>query len=94
MRRMMDLSDREREVLDKLNEINRKAVGDANQSLWNVCWGYLNGMFDMSVASKGEKAVLDALKPVNAAAPRIRASEGLRVSSDEMYTAVRANSLF
>ena len=40
--RMNELTQSEREFLDKVNEVNLRCCKDADISLWNVCKGYLD----------------------------------------------------
>ena len=49
--RMCELSLSERDMLDRLNNINQKYEKDETQSLWNVCWGYLHDKFSWKMSS-------------------------------------------
>ncbi len=94
--RMNELTQQEREALDWLNEFNLKNCGIKNdsQSLWNVCWGYLNGKFTIHLIDKPNKVIIDKLREVNKEAPKITAEENLDAKVDEMYTAVSMTPLF
>ena len=92
--RMCELTMQERDMLDKVNEINLKLVKNQTQSLWNVCWGYLNKKFDSNILNNPNKEIKDILAKVNSEAPHIEAEEDLNASVDEMYTSVTMNPLF
>ena len=94
--RMSGLTQQEREVLDSLNEFNLKRCGIKNdsQSLWNVCWGYLNNKFTIELIQEPDKVIIDTLREVNKEAPKIRAEENLDVKVGEMYTTVAMSPLF
>ena len=94
--KMCELTEQEREALDKLNEFNLKKCGIKNdsQSLWNVCWGYLNGKFTIKLVQEPDKVIIDTLREVNKEAPKIIAEEKLDAKVDEMYTTVAMNPLF
>lgn len=63
--KMNELTDREREFLDKVNKINQKYCPDASQSLWNVCRGYLKGLFDDNLLNNTDEEIEATLKSVN-----------------------------
>ena len=93
--RMCELSLSERDMLDKLNEINKKYEKNENQSLWNVCWGYLHNKFNSNILNETDSEIKKILLLVNEHAPRIaHIEEGLKVSVDEMYTSVGMAPLF
>lgn len=94
--RMNELNENEREVLDRLNEFNLKncSIKNDSQSLWNVCWGYLNGKFTIHLIDEPNKVIIDKLREVNKEAPKITADENLNAEVDEMYTAVSMTPLF
>ena len=92
--RMCELSLSERDMLDKLNEINRKYEKNETQSLWNVCWGYLHNKFNSNILNETDSEIKKILLLVNEQAPKIRAEENLNVSVDEMYTSVGMAPLF
>ena len=94
--RMSELTQQEREVLDTLNEFNLKNCGIKNdsQSLWNVCWGYLNNKFTTRLVQEPDKVIIDTLREVNKEAPKIKIEEELDAKVEEMYTAVAMNPLF
>ena len=91
---MYELTMQERDMLDELNEINLKLVKNESQSLWNVCWGYLQKKFDDKTLNKSDKEIKDILKSVNEQAPKITAEDDLEASVDEMYTSVVMSPLF
>lgn len=91
---MCELTMQERDMLDELNEINLKLVKNESQSLWNVCWGYLQKKFDDKILNKSDKEIKDILKSVNEQAPKIAAEDDLEASVDEMYTSVAMSPLF
>ena len=91
---MCELTLQERELLDKVNEINLKLVKNESQSLWNVCWGYLKKKFDDRILNKSDKEIKDILIAVNKEAPKINAEDDLEASVDEMYTSVAMAPLF
>ena len=94
--RMSELTEQERETLDKLNEFNLEKCGIKNdsQSLWNVCWGYLNNKFTIHLIDEPNKVIIDKLREVNKEAPKITADENINAEVDEMYTAVSMTPLF
>ena len=69
--RMNELTESERAMLDKLNVINFPLVKDYDQSLWNVCWGYLNGKFNDNLILDSEEKIIEVLKSVNEQSPKI-----------------------
>ena len=92
--RMCELSLSERDMLDKLNEINKKYEKNETQSLWNVCWGYLHNKFNTNILNETDSEIKKILLLVNEQAPKIKAEENLNVSVDEMYTSVGMAPLF
>ena len=92
--RMCELSLSERDMLDKLNDINKKYEKNENQSLWNVCWGYLHNKFNSNILNETDSEIKKILLLVNKQAPKIKAEENLNVSVDEMYTSVGMAPLF
>lgn len=92
--RMCELSLSERDMLDKLNEINKKYEKNETQSLWNVCWGYLHNKFNSNILNETDSEIKKILLLVNEQAPKIKAEENLNVSIDEMYTSVGMAPLF
>ena len=91
---MCELSLSERDVLDKLNEINKKYEKNENQSLWNVCWGYLHNKFNSNILNETDSEIKKILLLVNEQAPKIKVEENLNVSVDEMYTSAGMAPLF
>lgn len=92
--RMCELSLSERDMLDKLNEINKKYEKNETQSLWNVCWGYLHDKFNSNILNETDSEIKKILLLINEQAPKIKAEENLNVSIDEMYTSVGMAPLF
>ena len=93
--RMNELTLSERDMLDKLNAINKKLEKNETQSLWNVCWGYLHGKFKDNILNEDDKTIKKILKEINEQAPKIcNIEENLKVSVDEMYTSVGMEPLF
>lgn len=92
--RMCELSLSERDMLDKLNEINKKYEKNETQSLWNVCWGYLHNKFNSNILNETDSEIKKILLLVNEQAPKIKSEENLNVSVDEMYTSVGMAPLF
>ena len=92
--RMCELSLSERDMLDKLNEINKKYEKNETQSLWNVCWGYLHNKFNSNILNETDSEIKKILLLVNEQALKINAEENLNVSVDEMYTSVGMAPLF
>ena len=92
--RMCELSLSERDMLDKLNEINKKYEKNETQSLWNVCWGYLHNKFNSNILNETDSEIKKILLLVNEQAPKIKTEENLNVSLDEMYTSVGMAPLF
>lgn len=62
---MNELTDSERDFLDRVNIINRKYCKDPEQSLWNVCKGYLNGEFNSHLLDFTDSEIESILKKVN-----------------------------
>ena len=73
--RMNELTENERDILDKLSTINLKLIKDEVQSLWNVCWGYLNNKFNSSLIQESEDTIIETLKELNAIAPMVKHSD-------------------
>ena len=92
--RMSELSLSERDMLDKLNEINKKYEKNETQSLWNVCWGYLHNKFNSNILNEADSEIEKVLLLVNEQVPKIKAEENLNISVDEMYTSAGMASLF
>lgn len=92
--RMCELSLSERDMLDKLNEINKKYEKNETQSLWNVCWGYLHNKFNSNILNETDSEIKKILLLINEQAPKIKTEENLNVSVDEMYTSVGMAPLF
>ena len=92
--RMCELSLSERDMLDKLNKINKKYEKNETQSLWNVCWGYLHNKFNSNILNETDSEIKKILLLVNEQAPKTKAEENLNVSVDEMYTSVGMAPLF
>ena len=92
--RMCELSLSERDMLDRLNNINQKYEKDETQSLWNVCWGYLHNKFNSNILNETDSEIKKILLLVNEQAPKIKMEENLNVSVDEMYTSVGMAPLF
>lgn len=92
--RMCELSLSERDMLDKLNEINKKYEKNEIQSLWNICWGYLHNKFNSNILNETDSEIKKILLLINEQAPKIKAEENLNISVDEMYTSVGMAPLF
>ena len=69
--RMNELTENERDMLDKLNQINLKYVKDETQSLWNVCWGYLHNKFNSSILQESDEVIKKTLELVNNSATKV-----------------------
>lgn len=91
---MCELTMQERNMLDEVNKINLKLVKNETQSLWNVCWGYLNNKFKDTILNNDTNEIKKILKTVNEQAPKITAEENINVSVDEMFTSVSMSPLF
>ena len=91
---MCELTMQERDMLDEVNKINLKLVKNETQSLWNVCWGYLNNKFKDTILNNDTNEIKKILKTVNEQAPKITAEENINVSVDEMFTSVSMSPLF
>lgn len=63
--KMMDLTDQEREFLDKVAKYNRKNCDSHEESLWNVCRGYLKGIFDSFLFNLPDDEIERLLKLAN-----------------------------
>ena len=92
--KMCELTMQERNMLDEVNKINLKLVKNETQSLWNVCWGYLNNKFKDTILNNDTNEIKKILKTVNEQAPKITAEENINVSVDEMFTSVSMSPLF
>lgn len=93
---MNELNENEREVLDSLNEFNLKNCGIKNdsQSLWNICWGYLNNKFNIHLIDEPNASIIEVLRKLNKEAPKITTQGDIDANIDEMYTTVAMNPLF
>ena len=87
--RMNELTENERDILDKLNAINLKYVKDETQSLWNVCWGYLNNKFNSSILQESDEVIRETLQLVNSLAPKVVSLDNSMRTPEEkkLYTA-------
>lgn len=65
MTRMCELTGQEREFLDKVNERNLLHCKNKEQSLWNVCSGYLRGVFNMNLLDCPEDEIEEVLNKIN-----------------------------
>ena len=65
--RMSELSMKEREVLDEINEFNGKCCAEPGKSLWAVCKGYMNGLFGLDLMSRPDSEIREVLDKANAA---------------------------
>lgn len=90
--KMNELTLKEREFLDEVNDINLKIESNPAQSLWNVCWGYLNGKFTSSLLTLSDSEIESLLKLINSQAPRIVSYNKDNVS-DAMYSRNKTSSL-
>ena len=63
--RMNELSLDERDLIDKLNKINKRIVGDDNISLWNVAKAYLNNRIPKDILDRTKDEIIAVLKDVN-----------------------------
>ena len=63
--RMNELSLDERDLIDKLNKINKRIVGDDNISLWNVAKAYLNNRIPRHILDRTKDEIIAFLKEVN-----------------------------
>ncbi len=91
---MNELTEQERETLDKLNDFNLKHCDIKNdtQSLWNVCWGYLNKKFTMNLIHQPNAEIIKILKSINKEAPKVDIIEEEQVYDG--YTEVAMAPLF
>ena len=63
--RMNEFSLDERDLIDKLNKINKRIVGDDNISLWNVAKAYLNNRIPKDILDRTKDEIIAVLKDVN-----------------------------
>ena len=63
--RMNELSLDERDLIDKLNKINKRIVGDDNISLRNVAKAYLNNRIPKDILDRTKDEIIAVLKDVN-----------------------------
>lgn len=63
--RMNELTLDERDLIDKLNKINKRIVGDDNISLWNVAKAYLNNRIPRDILDCTKDEIIDILKEIN-----------------------------
>ena len=63
--RMNELSLDERDLIDKLNKINKRIVGDDNISLRNVAKAYLNNKIPKDILDRTKDEIIAVLKDVN-----------------------------
>ena len=91
---MNELTEQERETLDKLNEFNIKHcdIKNKSQSLWNVCWGYLNKKFTVNLIHQPNLEIIKSLQAVNKEAPKIEFIEEQLV--DNTYNEAAMAPLF
>lgn len=71
--RMSELSMKEREALDEINEFNKRSCAEPGKSLWAVCKGYLDGLFGLDLMSRPDSEIREALGKANAAVGMRRA---------------------
>lgn len=62
---MCELTGQEREFLDKVNERNLLHCKNKEQSLWNVCSGYLKGIFNTNLLDYPEDEIESVLNKIN-----------------------------
>ena len=55
----------ERDLIDKLNKINKRIVGDDNISLWNVAKAYLNNRIPRDILDRTKDEIIAVLKEIN-----------------------------
>lgn len=65
MNRMNELSLDERDLIDKVNKINKRLVGNADGSLWNVAKAYLNNRIPRDILNRSKNEIIDILKEIN-----------------------------
>lgn len=63
--RMNELTQSEREFLDKVNEVNLRYCEDPDISLWNVCKGYLTGKIKNDFLDLPEDEIEKVLSELN-----------------------------
>ena len=63
--RMNELTLDERDLIDKLNKINKRIVGDDNISLWNVAKAYLNNRIPRDILDRTKDEIIAVLKEIN-----------------------------
>lgn len=63
--RMNELSLDERDLIDKLNKINKRIVDDDNVSLWNVAKAYLNNRIPRDILDRTKDEIIAVLKEIN-----------------------------
>lgn len=63
--RMNELTQSEREFLDKVNEVNLRYCEDVDVSLWNVCKGYLTGKIKNDFLDLPEDEIEKVLSELN-----------------------------
>ena len=63
--RMNELTLDERDLIDKLNKINKRIVGKDNISLWNVAKAYLNNRIPRDILDRSKEEIIAVLKEVN-----------------------------
>lgn len=63
--RMNELTQSEREFLDRVNEVNQKYCSDKDVSLWNVCKGYLTGKIKDDFLDLPEEEIEKVLAELN-----------------------------
>ena len=83
---MCELTGQEREFLDKVNERNLLVCKDKEQSLWNVCSGYLKGVFNLHLLDSPEEEIEEVLRKIN--------PEGTLVSVSKPKQIHSSNTLF
>ena len=62
---MNELSLDERDLIYKLNKINKRIVGYDNISLWNVAKAYLNNRIPRDILDRTKDEIIAVLKEIN-----------------------------
>ena len=81
--RMNELTDSERDFLDRVNIVNQKYCKDPEQSLWNVCKGYLNGEFNSHLLDFTDSEIESILRKVNSNSKPIVRISAVRPSGNK-----------
>lgn len=93
--RMNELTDSEREFLDEVNNYNKKFCKDHQQSLANVCYGYLNKKFNSDLLCLPEDEIEKILKECNEEGkPVTKLSNDIAILPTKRKSRAINNSLF